>query len=116
MKVTLNKDKSLNSVMPDDYSIKEKTMTITDETFNDISITKIGWKWFYMNGEWVNKDARTTTEKIKELTEKLSNTDWVITKINEYKIYGEDLTEKYASVLEERKSLRKQINALENKL
>jgi len=75
------------------------------------------WDWIEETEEWVESDDKKIifeTEKI--INEKkgfLSSTDWIVVKIAEIQLSGEQIDEmliKYSDILEERKSARMFIN------
>ncbi len=57
---------------------------------------------------------------INEAKKRLSETDWIVIKLNEYTIKGqvivESLMQKYQSILDERVKLRETINEVEQRL
>lgn len=57
---------------------------------------------------------------INEAKKRLSETDWIVIKLNEYTIKGqvivESLMQKYQSILDERVKLRETINKAEQRL
>ena len=108
--------KILNIFEESQEEIENDFIVISDDKRKSISTTRNGFDWLYINNEFVLTDMRTTEEKINKKRKELANTDWVISKINEYKLYGEDLTDKYSEELAERRKLREEINDLEKKL
>lgn len=64
------------------------------------------------------EDFLPPNEKVKALKKKLADTDYVITKIAEAELYGEDTTAlkmKYAETIAKRKRYRAEISELENR-
>lgn len=116
----------------DDYEEQEKSyIELTFEEWQEkLSTCSYGYMKAYIDGEIVeieDPEIVNTTEyqnmlkeqEIDELKRYLSDTDYVITKLNEAKIEDEDLFNslktKYSDILTKRKEARVRINELENK-
>lgn len=115
----------------DDY--QEQNKPFIELTFKEwekyLSSCNWGYKKAYINNEIIEipdieimnsveyKNA-IKEEKITELKQYLSDTDYVITKLNEAKIEDDDLFNslklQYADTLAKRKEARLEINELEN--
>ena len=129
-----NNDTKRIEVRPfyDDY--KEQDKPYVEFTFEEwqekLSTCSYGYMKAYINGEIVeieDPEVVNTIEyqnmlkeqEIDELKRYLSDTDYVITKLNEAKIEDEDLFNslktEYADILTKRKKARVRINELENK-
>ncbi len=109
----------------DDCDYIEVEDDIAEDTFTCI----YGKSWAVVNGELVMIDAeeiQSTTEyqntiknnEISLLKEYLSNTDYVVAKLQEAQLEDEDefnsLKQEYADVLAQRKRARARINELES--
>lgn len=85
----------------------------------DFDFSTIG-EYVVENGKLkYSRSQQSIKEEIGEYQEKLNATDWVVIKINEATIKGEDssaLTMKYADIIEERDEYRSKINELEGLL
>lgn len=96
---------------------------------NNLSVCKYGYKKAYIDNEIVeveDEEVQSTEEyknmkkfiELNELKTYLSETDYVITKLNEAKIEDEELFNQlktnYSEILEKRKEARARINELEN--
>lgn len=116
----------------DDYEEQEKPyIELTFEEWQEkLSTCSYGYMKAYIDGEIVeieNPEIVNTTEyqnmlkeqEINELKRYLSDTDYVITKLNEAKIEDDELFNslktKYSDILTKRKEARVRINELENK-
>ena len=101
-----------------------------EEWEEKLSSLSYGYKKVYLNGEIqevLDENVINTIEykniqkewEIKKLKRYLSDTDYVITKLNEAKIEDEDLFNllktEYSDILAKRKEARVRINELENK-
>ena len=114
--------------------VEDKDLPFIELTFEEweekLSSLSYGYKKVYLNGEIqevLDENVINTIEykniqkewKIKKLKRYLSDTDYVITKLNEAKIEDEELFNslktKYADILAKRKEARARINELENK-
>lgn len=114
--------------------VEDKDLPFIELTFEEweekLSSLSYGYKKVYLNGEIqevLDEKIINTIEykniqkewEIKKLKRYLSDTDYVITKLNEAKIEDEDLFNslktKYADILTKRKEARAKINELENK-
>lgn len=114
--------------------VEDKDLPFIELTFEEweekLSSLSYGYKKVYLNGEIqevLDEKVINTIEykniqkewEIKKLKRYLSDTDYVITKLNEAKIEDEDLFNslktKYADILTKRKEARARINELENK-
>lgn len=115
----------------DDYEKQDKPyIELTFEEWQEkLSSCNCGYMKAYINGEIVeveNPKIVNTTEyqnmlkeqEIDELKRYLSDTDYVITKLNEAKIEDEELFNslktEYSDILTKRKEARVRINELEN--
>lgn len=115
----------------DDYEEQDKPyIELTDEEWQEkLSTCAYGYMKAYIDDEVVeieDPEIVNTTEyqntlkkqEIGELKKYLSDTDYVITKLNEAKIEDEDLFNslktEYADILTKRKEARVRINELEN--
>ena len=116
----------------DDYKEQDKPyIEITFEEWEEkLSSCNYGYMKAYINGEIVeieDPEVVNTIEyqnmlkeqEIDELKKYLSDTDYIITKLNEAKIEDENLFNslktEYADILTKRKEARARINELENK-
>lgn len=114
--------------------VEDKDLPFIELTFEEwgekLSSLSYGYKKVYLNGEIqevLDENVINTIEykniqkewEIKKLKRYLSDTDYVITKLNEAKIEDEELFNslktKYADILAKRKEARVRINELENK-
>lgn len=114
--------------------VEDKDLPFIELTFEEweekLSSLSYGYKKVYLNGEIqevLDEKVINTIEykniqkewKIKKLKKYLSDTDYVITKLNEAKIEDEDLFNslktEYSDILVKRKEARVRINELENK-
>ena len=114
--------------------VEDKDLPFIELTFEEweekLSSLSYGYKKIYLNGEIqevLDEKVINTIEykniqkewEIKKLKRYLSDTDYVITKLNEAKIEDEDLFNslktEYADILAKRKEARARINELENK-
>lgn len=114
--------------------VEDKDLPFIELTFEEweekLSSLSYGYKKVYLNGEIqevLDEKVINTIEykniqkewEIKKLKRYLSDTDYVITKLNEAKIEDEDLFNslktEYSDILAKRKEARVRINELENK-
>ncbi len=114
--------------------VEDKDLPFIELTFEEweekLSSLSYGYKKVYLNGEIqevLDEKVINTIEykniqkewEIKKLKRYLSDTDYVITKLNEAKIEDEDLFNslktEYSDILTKRKEARVRINELENK-
>ena len=114
--------------------VEDKDLPFIELTFEEweekLSSLSYGYKKVYLNGEIqevLDENVINTIEykniqkewKIKKLKRYLSDTDYVITKLNEAKIEDEELFNslktEYSDILTKRKEARVRINELENK-
>ena len=114
--------------------VEDKDLPFIELTFEEweekLSSLSYGYKKVYLNGEIqevLDEKVINTIEykniqkewEIKKLKRYLSDTDYVITKLNEAKIEDEDLFNslktEYSDILTKRKEARARINELENK-
>ena len=114
--------------------VENKDLPFIELTFEEweekLSSLSYGYKKVYLNGEIqevLDENVINTIEykniqkewEIKKLKRYLSDTDYVITKLNEAKIEDEDLFNslkiEYSDILTKRKEARVRINELENK-
>lgn len=114
--------------------VEDKDLPFIELTFEEweekLSSLSYGYKKIYLNGEIqevLDEKVINTIEykniqkewEIKKLKRYLSDTDYVITKLNEAKIEDEDLFNslktEYSDILTKRKEARVRINELENK-
>lgn len=114
--------------------VEDKDLPFIELTFEEweekLSSLSYGYKKVYLNGEIqevLDEKIINTIEykniqkewEIKKLKRYLSDTDYVITKLNEAKIEDEDLFNslktEYSDILTKRKEARVRINKLENK-
>ena len=114
--------------------VEDKDLPFIELTFEEweekLSSLSYGYKKVYLNGEIqevLDEKVINTIEykniqkewEIKKLKRYLSDTDYVITKLNEAKIEDENLFNslktKYADILAKHKEARARINELENK-
>ena len=112
--------------------VEDKDLPFIELTFEEweekLSSLSYGYKKVYLNGEIqevLDEKVINTIEykniqkewEIKKLKRYLSDTDYIITKLNEAKIEDETLFEslkvKYADILNKRKEARAKINELE---
>lgn len=113
--------------------VEDKDLPFIELTFEEweekLSSLSYGYKKVYLNGEIqevLDEKVINTIEykniqkewEIKKLKRYLSDTDYIITKLNEAKIEDEDLFNslktKYSDILTKRKEARVRINELEN--
>lgn len=114
--------------------VEDKDLPFIELTFEEweekLSSLSYGYKKVYLNGEIqevLDENVINTIEykniqkewEIKKLKRYLSDTDYVITKLNEAKIEDENLFSslktEYSDILTKRKETRARINELENK-
>ena len=114
--------------------VEDKDLPFIELTFEEweekLSSLSYGYKKIYLNGEIqevLDENVINTIEykniqkewEIKKLKRYLSDTDYVITKLNEAKIEDENLFNslktEYSDILAKRKEARARINELENK-
>ena len=114
--------------------VEDKDLPFIELTFEEweekLSSLSYGYKKVYLNGEIqevLDEKIINTIEykniqkewEIKKLKRYLSDTDYVITKLNEAKIEDEELFNslktEYSDILTKRKEARVRINELENK-
>ena len=114
--------------------VEDKDLPFIELTFEEweekLSSLSYGYKKVYLNGEIqevLDENVINTIEykniqkewEIKKLKRYLSDTDYIITKLNEAKIEDEELFNslkvKYEYILAKRKEARVRINELENK-
>lgn len=114
--------------------VEDKDLPFIELTFEEweekLSSLSYGYKKIYLNGEIqevLDENVINTIEykniqkewEIKKLKRYLSDTDYVITKLNEAKIEDENLFNslktEYSDILAKRKEARIRINELENK-
>lgn len=114
--------------------VEDKDLPFIELTFEEweekLSSLSYGYKKVYLNGEIqevldekvINTIEYKNTQKeweIKKLKRYLSDTDYVITKLNEAKIEDDELfnslKNEYSDILAKRKEARVRINELENK-
>ena len=117
---------------PKDIEVKKDTpfIEIDEEEANKTYSVQYGKFWAVKNGELcivddlevINSDEYKNILKEQEITflkQYLSDTDYVITKLNEAKIEDEELFNslktEYSDILAKRKEARAKINELENK-
>jgi hypothetical protein len=104
-----------------------KEVTLSESEFNEAICTPMGYAWYYKDGEPVLLEYETPDSKRQSLLNKicdyeayLSDTDYIISKLNELKLEDDESyeTEKanYADVLAKRKEARSKINELREKL
>ena len=113
--------------------VEDKDLPFIELTFEEweekLSSLSYGYKKVYLNGEIqevLDEKVINTIEykniqkewEIKKLKRYLSDTDYIITKLNEAKIEDEDLFNslktEYSDILAKRKEARVRINELEN--
>lgn len=126
-------DKNTGDVIQTENLWTDDTPTIeaTDEELDSTYVCEWGTKWVVRDGrlELVeDTEITSTTEYKRYVIEKgmsasrsyLSDTDYVISKLNELKLEDEDEYEtakaEYSEVLAKRKEARKRINELEAEL
>ena len=114
--------------------VEDKDLPFIELTFEEweekLSSLSYGYKKVYLNGEIqevLDENVINTIEykniqkewEIKKLKRYLSDTDYIITKLNEAKIEDEELFNslktEYSDILAKRKEARVRINELENK-
>ena len=114
--------------------VEDKDLPFIELTFEEweekLSSLSYGYKKVYLNGEIqevLDEKVINTIEykniqkewEIKKLKRYLSDTDYIITKLNEAKIEDENLFNslktEYSDILTKRKEARVRINELENK-
>ena len=114
--------------------VEDKDLPFIELTFEEweekLSSLSYGYKKVYLNGEIqevLDENVINTIEykniqkewEIKKLKRYLSDTDYVIVKLNEAKIEDEELFNslktEYSDILAKRKEARVRINELENK-
>ena len=114
--------------------VEDKDLPFIELTFEEweekLSSLSYGYKKIYLNGEIqevLDEKVINTIEykniqkewEIKKLKRYLSDTDYIITKLNEAKIEDENLFNslktEYSDILTKRKEARARINELENK-
>ena len=113
--------------------VEDKDLPFIELTFEEweekLSSLSYGYKKVYLNGEIqevLDENVINTIEykniqkewEIKKLKRYLSDTDYIITKLNEAKIEDEELFNslktEYSDILTKRKEARVRINELEN--
>ena len=105
--------------MEDNFEIKFGYTRVREEEgklilYNDTSI-----KEQYYVDEELEKAKQEILYQIELYKQELSNTDYVVTKISEAQVLGEDTSQlitKYSDMLVYRKTLRNKINELEKEL
>ena len=122
----------LGNRYPKDIEVKKDTpfVEVNEEEANKTYSVPYGKFWAVKNGELcivddlevINSDEYKNMLKEQEiifLKQYLSDTDYVITKLNEAKIEDEELFNslktEYSDILAKRKEARARINELENK-
>lgn len=114
--------------------VEDKDLPFIELTFEEweekLSSLSYGYKKVYLNGEIqevLDEKVINTIEykniqkewEIKKLKRYLSDTDYIITKLNEAKIEDDELFNslktEYSDILAKRKEARVRINELENK-
>lgn len=109
----------------DDSKVKEPYITLTyDEWINTISVCDLGYIWKAQNGLPVLCEHETDEsikqkkeQKISELKRYLSDTDYVISKLQECQLTGtaeefSAMKAEYADILSKRKEVRIRLNEL----
>lgn len=83
---------------------------------NDFDFSTIG-EYIVENGKLKESRSNDSIQaEIENLKAELANTDWIISKINEYSLQGQDISSllsKYADIIEKRNDWRSKINELE---
>lgn len=129
-----NQDNGTIDVRPFYSTIEKSDKPYIELTFDEweekLASCKYGYRKAYINNEIVEIEDievmnseeyknRMKEREINKLKKYLSDTDYVITKLNEAKIEDEDLFNslktEYADILTKRKEARARINELENK-
>ncbi len=96
---------------------------LTNEELSDVCCTPMGYAWYYKDGKPVLLEHETLDSKrqnllnaINDCNAFLSETDYIISKLNELKLEDDDSYEtekaKYADTLAKRKEARNKINVL----
>lgn len=104
-----------------------KEVTLSESEFAEAICTPMGYAWYYKDGTPVLLEHETPDSKRQKLLNKicdyeayLSDTDYIISKLNELKLEDDDSyeTEKanYTDVLAKRKEARSKINELREEL
>ena len=129
-----NQDNGTIDVRPFYSTIEKSDKPYIELTFDEweekLASCKYGYRKAYINNEIVEIEDievmnseeyknRMKEREINKLKKYLSDTDYVITKLNEAKIEDEDLFNslktEYSDILTKRKEARVRINELENK-
>ena len=129
-----NQDNGTIDVRPFYSTIEKSDKPYIELTFDEweekLASCKYGYRRAYINNEIVEIEDievmnseeyknRMKEREINKLKKYLSDTDYVITKLNEAKIEDEDLFNslktEYSDILTKRKEARVRINELENK-
>lgn len=105
--------------------IEDAVATVDNATWSHYCEYEKGTKWDLKDGKFValdtaeNLDAvRKAQRRIRDLKTMLSDTDYIVSKLAEASVLGQDvetLKAKYSQELEDRKSWREEINELEEK-
>ena len=128
-KIHYNKDGFICNRYPHDYPIddEDRFIEVDDDVFDETLSCQVGYIWSVVNGkpELTLDPDETETKKrldiekgnlLATLKAYLSETDYVISKLNELKLEDDAEYEKaraeYADVLAKRKEARKRINEL----
>lgn len=129
-KIYYNKDGFVCNRYPHNYPIDDENRFIEaeKEDFDKTMSCQVGYIWAVINGRLeliLDPDEEETAKrlsieksnKLATLKAYLSDTDYVISKLNELKLEDDDEYEsakkEYADVLAKRKEARKRINELE---
>lgn len=129
-KIHYNKDGFICNRYPHDYPTddEDRFIEVDDDVFDETLFCQVGYIWSVVNGkpELTLDPDETETKKrldiekgnqLATLKAYLSETDYVISKLNELKLDDDGEYEKaraeYAEVLTKRKEARKRINELE---
>ena len=122
-------------VTPFHDELVEEDLPFIELTFEEweknLSVCKYGFKKAYINNEIIevaDEEVQASEEyqkiikktEVSELKNYLSETDYIITKLNEAKIEDdalfEELKVKYSDIIAKRKEARERINTLEQEL
>lgn len=130
-KIYYNRDGFVCGRYPHNYPIDDENrfIEVDDDVFGETLSCQVGYIWSVVNGkpELTLDPDETETKKrldiekgnqLATLKAYLSETDYVISKLNELKLDDDDgeyekARAKYAEVLTKRKEARKKINELE---
>lgn len=129
-KIYYNKDGFICNRYPHNYTINDESrfIEVDNDIFDKTLSCQVGYIWAVINGEvqlLIDPDENEIKKKLNiersnqlaELKAYLSDTDYVVAKLNELKLEDDDEYEsarqEYTGILTKRKEARKRINELE---